>query len=264
MDKVPAEHTFLDLSDYARPFALWLVKRLPPFVTPIHLTLTFTAVGSIAAGLFALDTLLPLAGLLLILKSGLDAADGSLARYRQTPSRIGRFLDSVCDFIVTGLVFSGMAFAQWQTQPDNTVWVVAALAALSATFQCSVFSYYYVRYRAQTGGDRTSRVQETGEGFERDDPRLLAVLFTLYRLIYGWQDWLIARLDFRLARQAPITPGFLTATTVLGLGTQLLVIAICATLSQPFVACYLFLVPFNLYWLILFGLRYVTRLSTVG
>lgn len=263
MDKVPIEHAFLDLSDYARPFARWLAQRLPPFVTPIHLTLAFTGVGAIAALLFAFNRFLPVAGLLLLLKSGLDAADGSLARLRNRPSRVGRFLDSVCDFLVTLLVFGGIALAEWRVHPSLAVWGLATLAALSATWQCSVFSYYYVRYRAQTGGDLTSRARETEEGFSYDNPRMLALLFTLYRLIYSWQDTLVAALDSRLAPNAPVTPRFLTATTVLGLGTQLLIIAICATLGQPFSAIYLFIFPFNIYWLALLALRYVTRSSTV-
>jgi phosphatidylglycerophosphate synthase len=99
--KVPPAFDFLDVSDYARPVARWLVRvLLPTSVTPIQVTLAFTVVGLLAAWLFAIDRWLVLAGLLLLLKSALDGADGSLARARGTPSRVGRFLDSMCDFIV--------------------------------------------------------------------------------------------------------------------------------------------------------------------
>jgi phosphatidylglycerophosphate synthase len=255
MDKVPTGAAFLDLSDYARPVARWLVRMLLPTpVTPIHLTLAFTGAGAAAALLFALNRWLPLAGLLLLLKSALDAADGSLARARQRPSRVGRFLDSVCDFFVTVMVFGGIALGSGQS------WALAALAILSATLQCSVFSYYYVRYRAQTGGDVTSRVnEENAAGYAWDNATALRVVYALYRLIYGWQDSAMAGIDRAIApAEARLTPSFMTATTVLGLGTQLLVTALCAMLGQPGWALWLFVTLFNLYWL---GLLAARRLS---
>jgi len=242
MDKVPPQAAFLDLSDYARPAALWLVRALLATpVTPIHITLVFTGVGLAAAVLFALDRWLALAGVLLLLKSMLDAADGSLARARQKPSRVGRFLDSVCDFVVTVAVFGGIAAGQHARTGEST-WLLAALAAVCATFQCSVFSYYYVRYRAQTGGDQTSQVDESESGgYAGDNPTALKILHTLYQLIYGWQDALMAQLDGWLAPQnAQLTPTFLTATTVLGLGSQLFVTAGCAALGQPLWALWAF------------------------
>lgn len=262
MDKVPAQYTFLDLSDYARPVARRLVQVLPQFVTPIHLTLAFTAVGAVAAALFALDRWLPLAGVCLLLKSTLDAADGSLARARGRPSRVGRFLDSVCDFIVTVLVFAGIALGEAR-RTGTAPWALAAAAALSATLQCSVFSYYYVRYRAQTGGDQTSLVHETlstGEAADAgDNPAALAFLFRAYQLIYGWQDRLMAAVDGVLAPNADVPPRFLTATTVMGLGTQLLVIAIWAVLGRPIVALGSFVTIFNAYWAALLIFRYARR-----
>lgn len=254
MDKVPSQAAFLDLSDYARPAALWLVRTLLPTpITPIHLTLAFTGVGFAAAALFALDRWLPLAGALLLIKSMLDAADGSLARARQKPSRVGRFLDSVCDFVVTVAVFFGIAFAQQAIG----YWLLAALAVLFATLQGSAFSYYYVRYRAQTGGDQTSKVDESGRGgYAWDNPTALKVVHTLYRLIYSWQDMLMDRLDRWLAPEGvQLKSPFLTATTVLGLGSQLFVTAICAALGQPVVALWSFVTVFNAYWLALLVVR---------
>jgi phosphatidylglycerophosphate synthase len=261
MDKVPIEYAFWDLSDYARGPARWLAERVPGFITPIHLTLAFLVAGAGAAWLLAINQYLPLAAGLLVLKSMLDAADGSLARLRQTPSRVGRFLDSVCDFLVTVLVVGGIGFNEWQSHPDDLgIWLLVILAALSVTVQCSVFSFYYVTYRSQTGGDQTSQVQETRAGYANDNPTALAILFSLYRLIYSWQDRLIGTIDKRLAGEWPLQSDFLTATSVLGLGAQLLVLAVCALVGQPMWALFLFIGPFNLYMLGLFGLRYATRL----
>jgi len=262
MDKVPSPHAFLDLSDYARPAARLLVRLLlPTSITPIHLTLAFTVVGFLAALLFALDRWLPVAGLLLLLKSALDAADGSLARARRRPSRVGRFLDSVCDFVVMAAVFSGIAVAAWVRSGQAAYFGLAGAALLCATLQGSVFSYYYVRYRAQTGGDQTSRTNENvPDGYVWDNPTLLQLLYQLYRLIYGWQDALMERLDRRVApHDAPVPRNFLTATTALGLGSQLLVIAACAALHRAVWALWLFPTIGNLYWLLLIRLRHRTR-----
>jgi phosphatidylglycerophosphate synthase len=262
MDKVPTEHAFVDLSDYARPLARWLVRQLLPTpVTPIHLTLAFTLVGLAAAALFAVDRWLPLAGLLLLLKSTLDAADGSLARARRRPSRIGRFLDSVCDFIVMLAVFGGIACAAWSREGAWPVGLLAPAALVCATLQGSVFSYYTVRYRAQTEGDQTSQVDEAkAEGYAWDNPALLAGMHALYKIIYGWQDRLMDGIDRRVAAaDAPLRPAFLTATTVLGLGTQLLTIAMCAAVGRPMVALWLFVTWFNVYWMVLILIRWITH-----
>lgn len=255
MDKVPAERAFLDLSDYARPLARWLVRwLLPTPITPIHLTLAFTAVGFGAALLFAVNRALPLAGLLVLLKSMLDAADGALARARGRPSRVGRFLDSVCDFVVMGAVCIGIAIGRGGGL-DN--FGLALIAWLCATLQGSVFSYYYVRYRAESGGDTTSRIDESkSAGYAWDNALALRVLHTLYTLIYAWQDALMHWIDRRLAPTPhPLRRDFLTATTVLGLGTQLLVIAVCAFLNQPGWALWLFTTVFNGYALTLLLVR---------
>jgi phosphatidylglycerophosphate synthase len=265
MDKVPAPHAFLDLSDYARPLARWLAQRLvSTFVTPIHLTLLFTVVGSAAALLFLFNRWLPLAGLLLLLKSLLDAADGSLARLRQKPSRVGRFLDSVCDFVVNALVFGGIASSEATRTGYASYFGLALAALICATLQGSVFSYYFVRYRHQVGGDRTSQAIEAGaQGYAWDDPAALWMLYALYKLIYSWQDRLMETLDRCLVPPgAPLHQAFLTATTVLGLGTQLLVIAVCAALGRPVWALWLFVTAFNFYWLVLLVIRrwlYVIR-----
>jgi phosphatidylglycerophosphate synthase len=196
MDKVPPQATFLDLSDYARPVAKWLVRALLPApVTSIHLTIAFTVVGLIAAILFAFDRWLPLAGFLLLVKSMLDAADSTLARARQQPSRVGRFLDSVCDLAVRIAVFFGITIGQESRTGQSWYWL-AALALLFATLQVSVFNYYYVRYRAQTGGDLTSKVDESASGgYAGDNLVALLILHTLYHLIYSWQDALMDWID---------------------------------------------------------------------
>ncbi len=261
MDKVPPQAAFLDLSDYTRPVARGLVRiLLPTPVTSIHLTIAFAIVGFIAALLFALDLWLPLAGVLLLVKGMLDAADGSLARARQQPSRVGRFLDSLCDFAVTVTVFFGIAAGE-ELRAHQSWYGLAALAVFFATLEVSVFNYYYVRYRAQTNGDQTSQVDESaGGGYAGDNLAVLKILHTLYRVIYSWQDALVDRIDRWIApRRIHVAPSFLTAASVLGLGSQLLVIAICAIVGQPIWALWMFVTVFNVYCLALFVFRRVSQ-----
>ncbi|MCC6192388.1 MAG: CDP-alcohol phosphatidyltransferase family protein [Anaerolineales bacterium] len=259
MDKVPPGHLFFDVSDYARPAARWLVRALlQTAVTPQHLTLAFTAAGLTAAILLAAGRWLGLAAVLLLVKSGLDGADGALARARRRPSRVGRFLDSVCDFVVNVAVYGGIVVSSLSGGEKASVVVLGAVALVSALLQVSVFNYFYLRYRTQTGGDQTSHVvEDDADGYPWDDPVQLRWLYLAYRAIYGWQDHLVAWLDRRLTRgsSAPLSRGFMTAASVLGLGTQLLVIAACAVAGRPNWALRLFATVFNLYALALLGVR---------
>jgi phosphatidylglycerophosphate synthase len=263
LDKVPPAHQFLDLSDYARPAARWLVRRLLPTpVTALHVTWAFTLAGFAAAMLLAAGRLLWLAALLLLVKSGLDAADGALARARGRPSRVGRFLDSLCDFAVNLAVYAGIAAGEYGRAGLPSVFLLAAAALLSGLLQVSLFNHYYVRYRAQTAGDRTSQVSEREPaGYPWDNPRLVAALHRAYLAIYGWQDALVAWLDGRLAgpAQAPLRPGFMTAVSVLGLGTQLAVLAAFSALGRPAWALWAFITLFNAYALLLLAHRRLSR-----
>lgn len=251
MDKVPTTSAFLDFSDYARPAARWLVRALlPTRVSPNAITAAFTVAGLAAAALLAVDRWLIVAGLLVILKSGLDAADGALARGRGRPSRVGRFFDSVMDFVVNVALYAGIAAGAQLRGAGPEVYLLALVALVSALLQVSIFNHYYIRYRAQVGGDRTSQVSETAETqYPWDNPATLRLLFGLYRTIYGWQDALVAALDRALAGSASrlLSPAFMTAVSVLGLGTQMLVIAVCAVVGQPVWSLWLFVTVLNLY-----------------
>jgi phosphatidylglycerophosphate synthase len=248
--KVPQSQAFFDLSDLAGPAGRWLARRLVDSpVTPVQLTLAFTAAGLVAALLLAIGQAAWLVAILLVLKSALDAADGGLARLRHHPSRVGRFLDSDCDFVVNVAVYAGLAAGIVGRTGQGWYAPLAFLALVSGMLQVSLFNHYYVRYRQATGGDQTSQVHEAEPaGYAWDNPTLLGPLYAAYRLIYGWQDALIARLDERVAPQAaPLTRNFMTAVSVMGLGTQLLLLALCAVLGHPEWALWLFVTVFNVY-----------------
>ena len=248
--KVPQSQSFFDFSDLAGPTGRWLAVRLVDSpISPIHLTLAFTVAGLAAALLLAVGRAAWLAAGLLVVKSALDAADGGLARARRRPSRVGRFLDSDCDFVVNVAVYAGIAAGVVGRSGQIGFVLLAFLALVSAMLQVSLFNHYYVRYRLATGGDQTSQVSEIEPaGYAWDNRALLELLYLPYRVIYGWQDFLVARLDQLAAPDSPpIGRGFMTAVSVLGLGTQLLVLAVFALLGRPEWALWLFVTAFNAY-----------------
>ena len=195
LDKVQAADKFIDLSDYARPLARRITRALVNTpVTPLQVTLSYTILGLVAGLLFAIGGYVSgvIAGALLLVKSTLDAVDGSLARARQHPSRVGRFADSVGDYVVNAAVFVGLAMNGGALTIEHAILALVALEL--ATWQGSTFSYYYVYYRTITAGDTTSDLHETEpKSYPWDDPRVVQVLFNLYKVIYGWQDVLLGR-----------------------------------------------------------------------
>ncbi|HTP06711.1 MAG TPA: CDP-alcohol phosphatidyltransferase family protein [Anaerolineae bacterium] len=262
IDKVPAADKFLDLSDYARPIARRLTRALVNTrITPIQITIAYTVIGLIAALLFAMGGYFNgvVAGILLLVKSTLDAVDGSLARARNRPSRLGRFLDSLCDYFINAAVIFGIASNGGAITIEKAI--LAVLTLESATWQGSAFNYYYVYYRKLTRGDTTSQVNETeAENYPWDNPRVVQALLNIYLIVYGWQDALLARLDRAITpdRASPIyrDKHLLTAITVMGTGFQLLLIALCAWFDRAAWALGLFIGPLNIYWVIIILLRY--------
>jgi len=244
--KLPEHKRFTDVSDYARPLAVWIAERLKDTpVTAPALTVVWAAIGLAGAACYALGGY-PLAvtgALALQIKNVLDAADGSLARVQNRPSRIGRFLDTDCDALIAAATFAALALALQGERPPAYAWGLAASAFALGLLQGSVYNYYYVLYRARSGGDTTSRVEEalTEEDRQRYAGRpaalhLLRVLIAAYNRVYGWQDALVRRLD-RWAARPLLDAGrperaaqlrddrrLLTAASALGPGLQILLL----------------------------------------
>jgi len=161
-----------------------------------------------------------LAALLLPLKSILDAVDGQLARIKNHPSYVGRYLDSVNDFFVNLAVFVAIGHLVGES------YAIVLLSLILATIQGTVMHYYEIIKRHITQGDKTSRIDESKKPkpYPGDNPLALSFVFNLYILIYDWQEKLIRFLDPKA--QDNISNKFLSATSFLGLGWQLLMICI--------------------------------------
>ena len=221
MSKLPEEHRFIDLSDYGRPIAIVIANSLKNTnCTPIHVTFGFILSGLIAI-YFIHQGYFWLAAFFLIFKSILDAADGELARVKQTPSYTGRYLDSVADILLNALFFISI----WHIT-DVSIWI-CLIAFLGLQLQGTLYNYYYVILRNRFDGDTTSRVIEnkTPIALKGETQKQVNILFGLYKLFYGAFDKVIYSLD-RNAEKGKILPNWLmTSVSTFGLGFQLLIIA---------------------------------------
>jgi hypothetical protein len=227
MSKLPQEHKFLDLSDYGRPLAIKIASLfIHTRFTPVHMTLLFVIAGLVAIYCI-LNGYYVAAFFFLILKSILDAADGELARLKQTPSYTGRYLDSISDILLNAIIL----WAVWYITDAHILMTI--LAFLGIQLQGTLYNYYYVILRNQLDGDTTSRVFEnkTPIALKGEKQHHVDILFKLYKMLYGHFDKIIYRLD-KNAYRGKITPNWLmTSVSTFGLGFQLLLIAVLLVLD---------------------------------
>jgi phosphatidylglycerophosphate synthase len=222
MDKLPPEQRFFDFSDYSRSISRLLVRLvINTKLTPVFFTTISLVCGILSAALIYFDKFSLLSAILILLKSFFDAVDGELARARNRPSYVGRFYDSVVDFFVNVIIFLSLAIRFQES--FIKFFVVIILFHL----QGSVYNYYYVLKRHKTGGDKTSRIDERKieQIYPYDNPFWFKVFHSLYVWIYSWQDWIIYKFDSSAEKLSNIPNSFMTIVSLLGLGTQLLIIA---------------------------------------
>jgi hypothetical protein len=246
MSKLTAQDKFLDLSDYGRPFGKFLANQLKSTrFTPIHVTILFGISGLIAIYCIVIQQYF-WAAFFIVLKSGIDAADGELARLKNTPSYVGRYLDSVFDIILNFLFLMTICYVS-----KTTIWF-SLLAFIGIQLQGTLYNYYYVILRNKSvGGDTTSKV------FEYKSPKALPgemqksvdILFGIYTVVYGVFDKIIHALDKDAYKVKTFPNWFMTLLSLYGLGFQLLIIAIMLPLGWiefivPFFIIYTLLVFF--------------------
>ena len=237
MSKLPKEHQFLDLSDYGRPIARLIANSLKDTsYTPIHVTIWFIISGLIAIA-YIVNGYFWAAAFFLIFKSILDAADGELARVKNTPSHTGRYLDSVADIILNLIIF----IALWYITEISFIY--SFLAFLGIQLQGTLYNYYYVILRNNVNGDKTSRI------FEYDSPvamkgesqKNVNTLFAIYKVLYGVFDKIIYKLDANADKAKPLPNLLMTAVSTFGLGFQLLLISVMLILGFKEYIIYFFL-----------------------
>jgi len=249
LEKIKKENRFIDFSDYARPIANLIVRiLLNTKITSNQITFLYFLTG-ILTGFLIIKGKFILSAVLILVKNILDAVDGSLARARQRPSRVGRFFDSVSDILLNAVYVFSIAIHY------SGYYSLAFFTLLSMSIQGSFYNYYYVMYRHKKHGDRTSLVYEKPEGYPWDNPRILKVLFLLYRIFYFWQDRFVEFVDKKIVKREKIyaNKNFLMFITFMGLGIHLLVLSISLFISKPLYALFIISLPMNVYlFLIIF------------
>jgi len=246
MSKLTAQDKFLDLSDYGRPFGKFLANQLKSTrFTPIHVTILFGISGLIAIYCILTQQYF-WAAFFIVLKSGIDAADGELARLKNTPSYVGRYLDSVFDIILNFLILMAICYVS-----KTTIWF-CLLAFIGIQLQGTLYNYYYVILRNKSvGGDSTSKVFEykSPKALPGEKQKSVDILFGIYTIVYGAFDKIIHFLDKDAYKVKTFPNWFMTLLSLYGLGFQLLIIAIMLPLGLiefivPFFIIYTLLVFF--------------------
>lgn len=223
MSKLAEKDKFLDLSDYGRPFGKAFALQLKnTSFTPIHVTLLFGISGLLAI-FCILNQHYFAAGFFIVLKSIIDAADGELARIKNTPSYTGRYLDSVFDIILNFMFFMAICYVS-----STSIWYTL-LAFFGIQLQGTLYNYYYVILRNKSvGGDSTSKIFEykAPKALPGESQKSVDVLFNIYTLVYGIFDKIIHFLDKDAYKVKTFPNWFMTLLSVYGLGFQLLLIAV--------------------------------------
>ena len=250
MSKLNAKDKFLDLSDYGRGFGRFLANQLKDTsFTPIHVTLLFGISGLIAVYCVLTNHYI-LAAFFILLKSGIDAADGELARLKKTPSYSGRYLDSIFDIFLNFFLL----LAIWKV--TNSPFWMMLLAFFCIQLQGTLYNYYYVILRNKSvGGDTTSKIFEykTPKALPGESQKLVNILFKMYTIVYGGFDLIIHVLDSNAYKVKTFPNWFMTILSLYGLGFQLLIIAVMLSIG---------LIDFIMPFLIIYSLLILILIST--
>jgi phosphatidylglycerophosphate synthase len=243
MSKLSKQDSFLDFSDYGRSFGKFLANLLKETsFTPIHVTLLFGLSGLIAIYCI-LENHYFLSSFFIILKSGIDAADGELARLKNTPSYVGRYLDSVFDIILNFLILMAICFVS-----ETSLWLTI-LAFIAIQLQGTLYNYYYVILRNKSvGGDSTSKIFEykTPKALAGETQKSVNILFGIYTVVYGVFDKIIHFLDDDAHKVKTFPNWFMSFLSVYGLGFQLLIIAVMLSIGLIEM-----IIPFFIYYSVL-------------
>mgnify|MGYP006424712289 FL=1 len=270
MNKLPPEAQFFDVNKIWYFWNGWVVRMLYPTpITPNQITFLSLVFGLLSAGFYVSGRpdALVWGAVFLYGKVFLDNVDGNLARVRGTSSRFGRFLDSLTDFAITVLVYTGISIYLVQTTGDAKFWFLGLFGLLVCFMQSTFFVFYLVSYTSRVGSYDKNRVDESiteeDQAVAEDNESLKwdLRLQTLFVWVYGWQDRLVERLDFisrKLARVPETDEAlekwfgdrfFLTAISPLCLCTNNVMLAIFSLLGQVELLLILLITAMNFYWI---------------
>ena len=263
MNKLPREARFFDVNGLWYFYNGWMVRMLYSTpITPNQITVLSFFVGLLSMGFYVSgrsDSLV-WGAIFLYGKVLLDNIDGNLARVRGTSSRVGRFLDSLTDFLVTVMIYIGISFYLVRTTEDNGFWFLGLFGLLTCFMQSTFFVFYLVSYTSRVGSYDKNRVDESITEEDQSSAEENGWSLRLQKFFawgYGWQDRLIERLDFisrKLARVSEKEKSawygdrcFLTAISPLCLCTNNVMLVVFSLLGQVELFLILLISVMNLY-----------------
>ncbi|MDC6473262.1 CDP-alcohol phosphatidyltransferase family protein [Flavobacteriaceae bacterium] len=250
MSKLPEKYRFLDLSDYGRPVGYWIASQLKStFFTPIHVTTMFIIAGIIAIVLM-INGYFITAAFFIILKSILDAADGELSRLKNTPSYVGRYYDSIADFLLN---FSFL-LTFWYITDISIVYMFIAFFGIQ--LQGTVYNYYYVILRNSVQGDSTSRIFEDSapKALKGESQHMVNIFYKIYDVLYISFDKIMYFMDKDAKDSPPFPKWFMTILSLYGLGFQLLIMALMLSFNLESYVIPFFIV-YSVFLVVFVGLR---------
>lgn len=277
-EKLPPDKRYFNIS------ILWIlyfrhVIRLLYHLKIPHEIVTLMSIlsGLVSAGLFYSGYFI-LAAVALHFKDVFDACDGALARLTGRGHLIGRYLDSLGDFVTLTLVIGAIALrAMENISTAYLAWGI--LAVLSTFIQCSFFNYYQLAYLDTFGiktlsSRRDERSRDDLDRFSnnRSARAFLAGLRLFYLIVYGWQDRLVASVDGKMFRGSPLNDNMerfgrrslMVMQSALCFGTHIFVIILFSVFQKPWLGLIFIGIPMNLYLIFLLYLRkryYRTRVG---
>ena len=263
MNKLPREARFFDVNCLWYFYNGWMVRMLYSTpITPNQITVLSFFVGLLSMGFYVSgrsDSLV-WGAIFLYGKVLLDNIDGNLARVRGTSSRVGRFLDSLTDFLVTVMIYIGISFYLVRTTEDNGFWFLGLFGLLTCFMQSTFFVFYLVSYTSRVGSYDKNRVDESITEEDQSAAEENGWSLRLQKFFawgYGWQDRLIERLDFLSRKLARVSEKektawygdrcFLTAISPLCLCTNNVMLVVFSLLGQVELFLILLISVMNLY-----------------
>jgi phosphatidylglycerophosphate synthase len=227
-----------------RPVAGLVVSLLyKTSITPNQVTIASTIAGLVAAAIYLNNEALTtaLAGLMVTVKDVLDSADGQLARAKGQYTRIGRFLDSIGDFVVDLALFGAIGWILYSSTGDAWMLVLSTLGLIGITLRVSYHVFYQTSFLHLEDRYVNNRVTEEVTQDDLAGDQLALLLQRIFLFIYGWQDRLMLRIDFwcraeRSDREFLLRwysdPTGLRLSGLLGIGTELFLLMICSLFNE--------------------------------
>ncbi len=167
---------------YSHVVARWMVlPLLNTAVTPNHLTTLRLITGLLAAFWFGMGEYFWTfcGGLMFVLSTLLDRADGELARLGKLCSKGGHWYDLICDMIVNVMIFVGIGFGLAASSELGSWALIMGLVS-----GVSVGAIFLVVFQLHRSGSHPSIAFNYPKGFDLDD-----TLFVI--AIFAWFDALL-------------------------------------------------------------------------